>query len=521
MQRHAILSVFAVAAIAACGDDSTNFPTDVVSDTTDTSSDVDPGDDADTSDPGDIVLDTDDDPDPDSDTGECPDGDGDGDGVCDDDDNCPADANASQADADNDGVGDACDNCPADTNASQLDRDDDGVGDVCDTCPDDPDNDADADTVCGDVDNCPAADNADQADGDDDGVGDVCDICAGFDDAVDGDDDGIPDGCDLCAGAPDEDCEAACGEDAVAWEVFGRGNVFGCAGSVSFEDRATLCGEGYAPASAAEWTFARGERVPGYHYWTDQDLKWTGSESGSCAAGLPVDGVGSFCSSGPMRVCTNVREDEGSENGYLDPLDNSCTWIECGWITAEPIEHFGGCSVDADGSTLAGTLCVAREFHEDTVEIDPDEESGTFEDALRGNVYEANDAGRTLFGFEQAHLSAESCEIHSYVWTRASAEDGWSVAHAQNLGSFSAGEQLVGPSNLHIPLEEGHQYALALGWLCTAANTWGTTDDTDLGFGTTLEFFLRDNAYTGFDLEYVGFATVGATDTYEQVIHTY
>ena len=36
----------------------------------------------------------------------CPDGDGDG--VCDDDDNCPEEANPDQADADDNGVGDAC-----------------------------------------------------------------------------------------------------------------------------------------------------------------------------------------------------------------------------------------------------------------------------------------------------------------------------------------------------------------------------------------------------------------------------
>ena len=37
-------------------------------------------------------------------------GDSDGDGVCDNQDNCPNNANPNQADSDNDGIGDACDN---------------------------------------------------------------------------------------------------------------------------------------------------------------------------------------------------------------------------------------------------------------------------------------------------------------------------------------------------------------------------------------------------------------------------
>lgn len=79
----------------------------------------------------------------------------DNDGIRDTLDNCPLDANASQADADGDGVGDACDVCPAVADPLQADSDADGVGDLCDNCPFDP--------------------NAAQTDTDGDGLGDVCD----------------------------------------------------------------------------------------------------------------------------------------------------------------------------------------------------------------------------------------------------------------------------------------------------------------------------------------------------------
>jgi len=91
--------------------------------------------------------------------------DADGDGVPDDEDNCPAISNPSQADTDNDGIGDACetsviadadgdgvpddeDNCPNIWNPFQIDFDDDGLGDVCDT-------DIDSDGVPNDEDVCP------------------------------------------------------------------------------------------------------------------------------------------------------------------------------------------------------------------------------------------------------------------------------------------------------------------------------------------------------------------------------
>lgn len=66
-------------------------------------------------------------PDPCADLG----GDTDGDGVCDANDNCPNDANGSQADSDGDSIGDACDNCPGIANPDQQDSDGDGIGDVC------------------------------------------------------------------------------------------------------------------------------------------------------------------------------------------------------------------------------------------------------------------------------------------------------------------------------------------------------------------------------------------------------
>ena len=57
------------------------------------------------------------------------------DSLCDEEDNCPYDANTSQSDSDNDGVGNACDNCYGIYNPNQEDIDGDGQGDACD--PDD------------------------------------------------------------------------------------------------------------------------------------------------------------------------------------------------------------------------------------------------------------------------------------------------------------------------------------------------------------------------------------------------
>ena len=67
--------------------------------------------------------------------GACVYNDQDMDGIPDDQDNCPANANANQADGDGDGVGDACDNCPTNANADQANADGDVYGDACDAYP--------------------------------------------------------------------------------------------------------------------------------------------------------------------------------------------------------------------------------------------------------------------------------------------------------------------------------------------------------------------------------------------------
>jgi hypothetical protein len=104
------------------------------------------------------------------------------------------DASTLDPDNDGDGLEDNEDNCPAIANADQADVDVDGAGDVCDACPNDAENDADGDGVCGDVDNCSAVVNADQADFDLDDLGDVCDS--------DKDGDGVDNTSDSCPATP-------------------------------------------------------------------------------------------------------------------------------------------------------------------------------------------------------------------------------------------------------------------------------------------------------------------------------
>jgi hypothetical protein len=125
------------------------------------------------------------------------------------------------------------------------------------------------------------------------------------------------------------------------------GGIVGCAGSVTFPNRDSLCAPGYHPINAQTWRTSRGPTVPTHHYWTDDVLNYMGLGSGNCSVeysrgtACPVDQ--------PMRVCAM---------GTLDPEGNRCNWTNCaldtGGAATTPNDFMGGCA----GNATAGTLCV-------------------------------------------------------------------------------------------------------------------------------------------------------------------
>lgn len=124
--------------------------------------------------------------------------------------------------------------------------------------------------------------------------------------------------------------------------------MFGCAGSVTYPNRALLCKSGYHVCSAAEYVSNNNyngynAEAPRHNYWTDDNLKFGGTGSGSCWA---TTGSGGACSANtPMHVCT--------PEGY-DDEGNHCAWENCGLGTGNTTNrYFGGCT----GDTTAGTLC--------------------------------------------------------------------------------------------------------------------------------------------------------------------
>ena len=237
-----------------------------------------------------------------------PDLDVDDDGILNDIDNCPAIANADQTDGDADGVGDVCDNCPRTRNPDQADRGglgsdgSDGVGDACQS-----------------------------ADFDQTGTVDVLDVVrlrrglVGLGPPVD----------------PAQPPRSACASGSSEERISER--MAGCAGTVPWPERASLCAAGWSVCTAAEWVARRAGSTPGLNYWTDDDLRWSGSGPGSC---FVDETTGTSCTpaEAPMRVCAAT----------MDRLGNACNWIGCGYgALPPPNEFFGGC----EGNLTAGSLC--------------------------------------------------------------------------------------------------------------------------------------------------------------------
>jgi hypothetical protein len=136
---------------------------------------------------------------------------------------------------------------------------------------------------------------------------------------------------------------AACSDLATPEDIFADGRVVGCAGSVTWANRGSLCAAGSSPCSASTWHNVQQNwgGVPTHNYWTSDNLKYSGSGTNACFASTTV---GTLCPTGqPMRVC----------KGGTDPEGNVCNWFNCGYGSNSPNEFFGGCA----GNNTAGTLC--------------------------------------------------------------------------------------------------------------------------------------------------------------------
>jgi hypothetical protein len=141
-------------------------------------------------------------------------------------------------------------------------------------------------------------------------------------------------------GSPHSD---SCALTSTARQAFQYAGMVGCAGKVTFDQRATLCGEGFHPASAVNYYTDYGAVTPSHDYWVNDALKYNGSGPGSCWVSTTT---GNSCNANqPMRVCSSS----------VDPEGNTCNWTGCAFGSGHTeSDFFGGCN----GNATAGTLCV-------------------------------------------------------------------------------------------------------------------------------------------------------------------
>jgi hypothetical protein len=133
---------------------------------------------------------------------------------------------------------------------------------------------------------------------------------------------------------------------------------------VFWEDRNDLCGGKCTACPASRWAATNGVVIPKHHYWTDDELYYTGGTSFTCGVRSLIKGD-SPCStfvpeagtsiSSPMRVCMGNTAPDASY-GVYDPEGNLCNVTHCGYNGDTPDAqdlYFGGCG----GNPTAGTLC--------------------------------------------------------------------------------------------------------------------------------------------------------------------
>jgi len=136
-------------------------------------------------------------------------------------------------------------------------------------------------------------------------------------------------------------CTPVCVTSSRIGDVFDP-TMVGCVATVAFAQRANVCPAGSKVCSGQEWVDRRGAGVPTFNYWTNDDLRYAGSD-GNCTAS---NSFGTLCgrfTATPMRVCGK----------RTDQVGNSCRWVGCGFGNSAQNRYFGGC----EGNTSAGALC--------------------------------------------------------------------------------------------------------------------------------------------------------------------